>query len=292
MKRIVWLGVLFLVVSGCLTQQPKENETVQVVVTILPQAEFVEKIGGDLVQVTVMVPPGASPHTYEPTPSQLMSVSKAQLYCEVGSGVEFELVWMDRVVNMNTDMVVVDCSEGVQLVYAGDHQEHERGYDPHIWLSPQNAVLMVETMYKGLVQVDPMNKEYYSQNKIRYIEELEELDRDIVKALSAVTTRRIMVYHPSWTYFCRDYGLEQIPIEEEGKEPTPQGIQHVVEQAQRYHIKVIFTSPQFSTEAAEVIAHEIGGQVVLIDPLAKSYVENMLKVAHAFAEVQYEYSFT
>jgi zinc transport system substrate-binding protein len=283
----VLLIVLVICLSGCIGQPvTKESDKIQVVVTIPPQAEFVERVGGDRVQVTVMVPPGASPHTYEPTPGQLRAVSKAVLYAKVGSGIEFELTWMDNLRDANKDMVVVDCSQGIELIQADEHEEeHQQGYDPHIWLSPRNAVIMVETIYKGLVQVDPGYQEYYTRNKEAYIKELDGLDREISEALSTMRIRKIMVYHPAWAYFCRDYNLEQIPIEKEGKEPTPQGIAQLIDQAKTYNITIIFASPQFSTESAEVIAQEIGGKVILISSLEKEYVANMKKVAQAFSEV-------
>lgn len=289
--KSVWLAVLVCLslATGCLNQRPTGEHEMRVAVTILPQAEFVERIGGDRVQVTVMIPPGASPHTYEPTPSQLTEVSKAALYAKVGSGIEFELAWMDKIIDLNRDLMVVDCSEGIELMHADQEDEdeqkdHKRGYDPHIWLSPKNAELMVENIYEGLIQVDPAHAETYTKNKEAYRQELGDLDTEIAQALSGKHNRKIMVYHPSWAYFCRDYGLEQVPIEEEGKEPTPRGIAHLIEQAKAYKITVIFASPQFSTESAEVVAREIGGKVVLVDPLDKNYTENMRKVAQAFAE--------
>ncbi|HID28363.1 MAG TPA: zinc ABC transporter substrate-binding protein [Methanosarcinales archaeon] len=301
-KRILLLiGVLF--VALCLIgayiyitlQTEKEiSKRIGVVVSILPQAEFAEKVGGDKVQVTVMVPLGASPHTYEPTPSQLKEVSKAKMYAKVGSGVEFELTWMDKIISVNREMLVVDCSKGIELIgeehgHEGEHHEHKEehkhhGADPHIWLSPKNAKIMVENIYQGLIQIDPPNQEYYARNKEKYLQELDELDNGIVQALSGKKNRKIMVYHPAWAYFARDYGLEQIPIEKEGKEPTPQGIASLIKQAKENNITVIFASPQFSTKSAEVIAKEINGKVVLISPLEKNYLENMRKVAEAFAK--------
>lgn len=293
---LILLIILLVIFTGCVEvpQTEKEiNKRIGVVVSILPQAEFVEKVGGDKVQVVVMVPPEASPHTYEPTPSQLKEVSKAKMYAKVGSGVEFELAWMDKIISVNKGMLVIDCSKRMELI-EGEHdgephehkEEHEHhGVDPHIWLSPKNAKIMVENIYQGLIQIDPANQEYYARNKEKYLQELDELDNEITQALSGKKNRKIMVYHPAWAYFARDYGLEQIPIEGEGKEPTPQGIANLIKQAKENNITVIFASPQFSTKSAEVVAKEIDGEVVLISPLEKSYLENMRKVADAFAKV-------
>ncbi|MEM3522835.1 MAG: zinc ABC transporter substrate-binding protein [Candidatus Bathyarchaeia archaeon] len=258
------------------------NKQVGVVVTIPPQAEFVERIGGNKVKVTIMVPPGADPHTYEPTPSQLKEVSMAKMYAKLGSGIEFELAWMDKILSINKEMLIVDCSKGIDLIKAEDELY---GVDPHIWLSPKNVKIMVENIYQGLIQIGPTDQEYYKRNKEKYLQELNELDNEIAQILSGKKIRKILVYHPAWAYFCKDYGLEQMSIEKEGKEPTPQEIADLIKQAKENNITVIFASPEFDTKAAEVIAKEINGKVVLISPLEKNYLENMRKIAKTFTEV-------
>lgn len=266
-----------------------------IIVTILPQVQFMERVGGSLVKVTALIPPGASPHTYEPTPGLLQEVSQAKLLAKVGSGIEFELSWMDHLVSMNPTMHVVDCSSGVELIETGEEAEedaeeeaegehHHGAYDPHIWLSPMNAKIMVENMYQGLVQIDPENQEYYETNKEAYFTELDALDANISQALTGTEVDKIMVYHPSWAYFCKDYGLTQIPIEAAGKEPTPQGLMSLIDQARADNITVIFASPQFSTTSAETIAAEIGGHVALVSPLEPDYLGNMARAAYAFAQ--------
>ncbi len=142
---------------------------------------------------------------------------------------------------------------------------------------------MVENIYQALVQEDPQNKDYYTKNRDEYLKELDELDQNITKTLSGKNNTKIMVYHPAWAYFCKDYSLQQVAIEQAGKEPTPQNIAFLVDTARNESIKVIFVSPEFSTSNAQVIANEIGGQVVVVDPLSQNYLENMKKVAEAFA---------
>jgi len=228
-----------------------------------------------------MVPPGADPHTYEPTPSQMTALSQAQMYAKVGSGVDFELSWLDNLMEQNKDIYLVDCSQGIDLIEMAVEDEHEMEnhehgtLDPHIWMSPINAKVMVQNICDGLVQVDPDNKAYYEENRDAYLLELTQLDQDINNGLSGLVNRSFMVYHPSFGYFAAEYDLTMIPIEEEGKEPTAAGIAHVIEQAEEHNIKVIFASPQFSQNSAEVIADGIGGEVISIDPLARNYVTNM-----------------
>ncbi len=252
-----------------------------VAVTILPQAEFVERIGGDKVQVTVMIPPGANPHTYEPTPSQMVSLSDAKIYAKVGSAIEFEVAWMDKLIAINPAMLVVDCSQGItlqQMTVAGEG-EPAGSMDPHIWTSPRNAAVMVQNIASGLIQLDPANQAYYEQNRDAYLQEINRLDADIRSGLAGVQNRVFMVYHPAFGYFAAEYGLTQLPIEAEGKEPTAAGIQRLIEQAKELNIKVVFIEPQFNPQSAEVIASEIGGQVIAIDDLARDYLYNMRAMA-------------
>lgn len=263
---LVVLMVSFALTLSCGRKSEGDGEEkIQTVVTIPPLADFVQNVGEDKVEVTVMVPPGASPHTYEPTPSQLEKVSRAKMYVKVGSGVEFELTWMDRLIGINKDMMVVNSSQGIEVI----------GNDPHVWLSPLNAKTMVENICNGLIRIDPVNEEHYINNKSQYLQELTEVDRYIRGRLEGIENKKFLVYHPSWGYFAKEYGLEQIPIEQAGKEPSAKEIKGVVEKAKKYNIKVVFVSPQLSTKSAEVIAKEIGGQTMSIDPLAQSYIPNM-----------------
>lgn len=274
------LAVL-LAAAGCTAAEraAPNADTITVAVTIPPQAEFAEAVGGDRVSVVVMVPPGASPHTYEPTPGQLAEVSRAALYAKVGSGIDFERAWMEEIAGLNPGMQIVDCSEGVELIAGGEGE----GADPHIWTSPRNADVMVANICTGLCSVDPEYCDYYRQNAAAYEENLSALDREIGAAVAGMQNRQILVYHPAWTYFAHDYNLTQVAIEEEGKEPTPQGIQHLIQEAKEKKITVIFAEPEFSTRSAEAIAAEIGGEVVLVSPLERDYIGNMRTVAAAFA---------
>jgi zinc transport system substrate-binding protein len=251
----------------------RETELLGVVVTIPVQADFIRNVGGDKVDVTVMVPPGASPHTYEPTPGQMVKVNKAKVYAKVGSGVEFELEWMDKILEQNPGLTVIDCSQGVTL----------NGDDPHIWNSPFNAKKMVENIGNGLIMIDPENSDYYRDNMNGYLHKLDELDGSIHERLDGFTNRHFLIYHPAFGYFAAEYGLDQIPIEHGGKTPTPKVIQDSVDKALQYNLEYVFVAPQFSIENARTIAKEIGGEIAYLDPLPDNYIENMKKVADALA---------
>jgi len=286
------LTAVLVVLALTATSEETDSDRLMVAVTILPQAGFVEAIGGDKVEVLVMVPPGYSPHICEVTPEQMIKLSKAKMYAKVGSPVEFELAWMDKLTEANKAMLVVDCSQGIQLLEMGelqcdhdDEQHHDhRGRDPHIWLSTRNAMMMVQNIRAGLVQVDPANQDYYEENCTDYLEQLTKLDSEIAESLSEVENRRFIVFHPAWGYFARDYDLVQIAVEQGGKEPDIDYRIRLIEEAKEHDIRVVFLSPQYPTKSADVIAREIGGRVVIIDPLAKDFIGNMRLVASAMKE--------
>ncbi|HAV10490.1 MAG TPA: zinc ABC transporter substrate-binding protein [Dehalococcoidia bacterium] len=267
-----------MLLSSC-AQTSITSDKIGVAVSILPLVEFAESIGGDKVTVNVMVPPGASPHTYEPKPSQMTALANARLYVKVGSGIEFEISYMDKLASINKAMLVVDSSKGIDLMKSDDPDEP--GMDPHIWTSPKNAVVMVKNICDGLGQIDSANKAYYKANRDAYIKKLTELDESIIKGLDSVKNRSFIIYHPAFGYFARDYNLTQIGIEQEGKEPTAAYVTHVTKEAKEKSCTVIFVSPQFSQKSAEVIAHEINGAVIPLDTLAKEYITNMEAIKDA-----------
>lgn len=229
-----------------------------------------------------MVPPGANPHSWEPRPSQIATLAKAEMYAKVGSGIEFELAWMDKLEAANKKMLIIDCSRGVQLQATGGE---ERGAaDTHIWMSPRNAQIMVRNISDGLVQLDPENKAYYEQNRDAYTKKLDQLDQGIRDNLSGITNRFFMVYHPFLGYFAQEYNLTMLAIEEEGKEPKLAGTARLIEQAKEHNIKVVFAQPQFNPQSAQVIADEIGAQVVFINDLAEDYIDNMHRILDALVQ--------
>ncbi len=265
-----------------------EQDRLRVIVTIPPLGEFTKRVGGNKVDVTALIPQGANPHTYEPKPSLLKALSSAQLMVKVGTNIEFERTLTAKLAQLNKEMRVVNSSEGVPLLYSsgatvseGDSSrtEHARhGYDPHIWLSPPNAMLMVENICRVLISVDNMNKGYYERNRDRYLRELEKLNMHIQKTVKSRNITKFMVYHPSWGYFANEYGMEQISIEKHGKGLSVRTIAKAIEKARKYNITLIIASPEFSTTGPELIAKEINGSVALISPLARDYVNNVYKL--------------
>lgn len=270
--------------GGQATRTPPEKLTVTV--SILPQKYFVERVGGEHVSVNVMVGPGADPHTYEPRPEQMRALSKSMAYFTIG--IEFERAWLEKFTAANPNMQVVDTLEGVErlaMMHAHEGEEHDEEVDPHVWTSPVRVKIMAHTIYQTLTRLDPEHRQTYKANLDAFLADVDTLDADIRNALSGLKTRKFMVFHPSWGYFAHDYGLEQIAIEVGGQEPSAQELAAIIAQAHQEGIRVILAQPEFSTRAAETIAREIGGEVLLISPLAPDWLDNMRQVAETFAEV-------
>ena len=271
--------ILLLVVPllcGCVSQDEVPSGKIRVAATIAPLGEFVEIVGGDKVVITVIVPPGAEPHTFEPTPSQMREVAKADLYVMNGAGLEF---WMNKVLEVNKKMAIVDSSKGVALL-----QESGGEMDPHIWISLRNAGLQVNNICSGLVQVDPTNKDYYTKNRDNYLQKLQSLDEELSRSFISTKSKIFIVHHPAWAYFARDYGLEEVPLMENEKEPGPKYLGEVVDLAKKNNIITIFVEPEYNPKAAEVIAREMNASIISLDPLAKNYLENMARAGREIAK--------
>jgi zinc transport system substrate-binding protein len=250
----------------------------QVFVSVLPQKYFAERIGGARTSVSVMVGPGRSPATYEPSPKQMVLLEDALLYFRVG--VPFEQVWMDRIAEANPEMVIVNTGEQIS---SRRHSEGA-GNDPHIWTSPLLADHIARTMKDALSAADPDHRLEYERNYSRLAADLGQLDADIRVTLASLERRKFLVFHPSWGHFADSYGLEQIAIERGGHEPGAKRLAEVIDIARREKIRVIFVQEQFSRRNARAVAGEVGAELVVVDPLAEDYIANLRAVSALFAE--------
>jgi zinc transport system substrate-binding protein len=278
------------VLSGCLSQDEPSpgalsgnvsgnaSGPIRVATTIAPLGDFVRAVGGDKVAVTVVVPPGAEPHTFEPTPSLMVDLARADLYVMNGAGLEF---WMDRLLQANKRMVVVDSSQGAALL-----QESKGAIDPHIWLSPRNAAVQVNNICSGLINVDPQNEDYYTKNRDEYLGELKALDGELNKTFAGKRGMIFIVQHPAWSYFARDYDLRQVSLMQGEKEPGPRYLGEVIELARKNNITTIFVEPQFNPKSAEVIGREMDARIAALDDLAGDYLENMRYASREIAQSQ------
>jgi zinc transport system substrate-binding protein len=246
--------------------------SVSVFVSILPQKYFVERIAGPLADVAVMVGPGDSPETYEPKPRQVAELTRARAYFEIG--VPFERAWMARLRAANPEMLVVDTTAGILRGRIGD---------PHVWTNPAFVKAMAMQIRDGLVGLDPQNAAAFERNYRQFVVDLDDLDREVREQLAPFAGRGFLVFHAAWGYFADAYGLRQIAIEAEGKEPGPKTLANVINEAKTLGCNVVFVQPQFSRANAEMIARAIGGRVVALDPLAENYIGNIRSVAGAIA---------
>jgi zinc transport system substrate-binding protein len=246
-----------------------------VVATVLPLGHFVRKVAGDLVSVEVLIPPGASPATYEPTIRQMAALQDASLLVKVGHPhFPFERAWLDRLLEDRRDLKVVSGAQGLPL----------SGEDPHVWVSPANVRKMTESIARALVEMLPEHREDVETRRDAFLEEIATLDRELRSSLGPYRGRKFLVFHPAWGHFAEAYGIRQISIEHEEKEPGPKELAHLVELARQESVRVVFIQPQFNRASAELVAGEIGARVVVVDPLAPDWADNLRNVAHAFRE--------
>lgn len=267
-------------------------EPLQVFVSVLPQKHFAEKVGGDQVKAEAMVQPGFSPETYEPTAQQISALSKAHLYVRVG--MPFEDAWMKRIQGVNPTILLVDARDGVKLrsleahSHAG-HAEHQGSMpDPHLWVSPRIAKQMAKQLADTFSQLRPEQSELFNKNYTNFAAELDQLDQELVELFKDKQNLKFMVFHPAWGYLADAYGLQQMPIEVEGKEPGAKALAALIDEAKHEQVKTIFVQPQFSQRAAEQVAKAIGGQVVSIDNLAEDYIPNLRKTARLIVGAERE----
>lgn len=283
------------------------DEKMHIFVSILPQKFFVEQIGKNIVDVQVMVQPGASPHTYEPKPQQMASLSETKIYFSIG--LPFERVWLGKIAAANKKMSIVHTDEGIKKIHMMEHYHHDEesehkediGHDkhhenesgktdnshngepdPHIWLSPELVIIQAQHILKALKNADPDHASIFDSNYNKFISEVEKLDGELKKIFADKPGVQFMVFHPSWGYFAHTYNLQQLPIEIEGKNPKPSQLQELILRAKKDKISVVFAQPQFSVKSARQIAREINGEVVFADPLAYNWFDNLREVAAKF----------
>src|SRR6056297_2689555 len=279
------------------TNQEGANETeaaTTAFVSILPQRYFVERIGGPSVEVNVMVPPGKSPATYEPSPKQVFKLGRAELFFTIG--VPFEQAFIPLIKDEMKSLRIIDTSRGIEKrsIHADEALENdEHGHsdvdsdeqmDPHIWLAPPLVEVQAAHIRDGLIEVNPEKDSLYRRNYQSFVKELQKLDNDLRQILEPVKGSTILVYHPSFGYFAETYGLSQIAIEMGGKEPSSRELQRVIRTAQKHNSKVIFVQPEFSRASAERVAKAIDGAVVEVAPLKPQYMENMRSIAQSIRD--------
>jgi zinc transport system substrate-binding protein len=277
--RNVVLAILIpvLVCAGLACRDARHAEEAKpvVAVSVLPQAFIVEQVAGDRVEVEVMIPPGASPATHEPTMQQMDAVSRAALYVKVGHpNFPFERAWLDTILADHDNLPVVDGSAGVR----------RREGDPHVWVSPGCVRVMADNVAAALSEALPAHGEEFRRNLALFQGKIDALDAEIRRSLEKHRGRKFYVFHPAWGYFAAEYGLEQVAVQEGTGEATPGALAGLIDRARSDSVRIIFVQPQFSRESAELVAREIDGSVLAIDPLARDWLDNLARTAVSLRE--------
>lgn len=281
-KKLMVVAMFFAFIACNNTNKSEKQLGKEVVtVSILPEKTFVHKIAGEDFDVNVLIPPGASPAAYTLLPSQLKDISKSSIWFRMGY-IGFEHSWKDKIAQANEDMKVVNLAEGLDLIASeivqhGDHV-HIDGVDPHVWLSPTMVKQMSKRILDELITLKPEKTAEYKANYMRFVKECDELNIELMNKLKPYKDRKFIVFHPSLSYYAREYGLEQFSLESGGKEPTPQHLKMVVDIAKKEDIKVIYIQSEFDREHARVFADEIGGKIVEVWPLNPEWKDNLLNM--------------
>lgn len=267
------LLLLCLLMAAC-QRGAKEQTRPVVTVTIEPLRWFAEQIGDTLIEVQTIVPSGSSPETYEPTPRQMVALADSRLYIKVGC-IGFETTWMDKLKANAPHMIVADASDGVKYAESSDGV-----CDPHTWTSCANARIMARNICNALVQQDPAHKAQYERNLQTLLLRIDSTDQAIRQTLAKKRQCSFVIYHPALTYFARDYGLLQLPMEEEGREPNAASMRQLIERARETHVQTIFVQREFSPRNTVAIRNATGATPIEIDPLAYDWPKQMTTIAH------------
>lgn len=278
-------------ISGPLADDSSEPERLRVFVSIPPQASFVDRVGGERVSIEVLVRPGRSPATYEPTPRQMVALDSADIYFRIG--VPFETRLTEKIRIDHGDLRIVDMHLGVQR--ADRSSEEHRGQredapgrhseiDPHVWLDPGLVRVMIEGVAAELTALRPEFASEFEANLTRFQAELDSLNRRIADLLKPYKGQAMYVFHPAYGHFAEAYGLRQVAVEVGGKEPNARQVAQLIDQARSDGAKVIFVQPEFSEKTARTVTDAIEGEVVPLDPLAEDYVSNLWHMAVTIAE--------
>lgn len=289
MKISLIISILFLLTLSCVPGEKPDPALALVSVSILPQKYFIEQLAGERVLVNVMVPPGASPATYEPTVSQLSQLDKSDLYLKMGY-LGFEQGWMDKIRSVNPSMSIVNIADGIKLIRGEDqnekqgHKHHHGAVDPHLWMSARNAKIMARNIANALSSFLPDDSAHIFENLSLLINNLDSLDREIENILSGSEGKHFMIYHPALAYFARDYQLEQHSLEWEGKSPSPIHMKRLTDLGNKHHISTIFIQVEFDRKNAEVLSKEIGAEIVSLNPLDENWPGQMIYIATKLKE--------
>jgi zinc transport system substrate-binding protein len=281
-----YLYFLILLLAAC-QSKPKDGREL-VSVSILPQKYFVDQIAGNLLQVNVLVPPGSSPHNYSILPSQMKDLAKSKAWLQIGL-LTFEDALKDKLADINKNLSIVNCSEGITPIAGSECEEegHEHAaneaFDPHVWLAPAESKIIARNTLNALKVGLPQYATTFESNYIRFIARIDSVSVVIDQKLAPLKNRNILIFHPALAYYARQFGLKQIAMELDGKEPSPRHMKEIVDLAHEQHIHVIFIQKEFDAAFAQQLSSEIEGKVVIIDPLDYNWEKQLIDITEKIA---------
>ncbi len=289
MKKILFL-LLILFFNACAKQK---DERMHLLVSLMPQKYLLDRLGGDRVEVQVMIQAGQSPELFEPSPGQILGLARVRLYFL--AGMPSEELWLGALKESFPDLKLLDTTRGIERILMEDtllgndtaqsHTSHEHGtYDPHTWTSPRLFLHQARLMLNTLVEVDSQNAAYYYSNFTFLQQDLVNLDKALEQKFQGLQGRSFVVFHPAWAYLARDYGLRQLSIEIEGREPGAEEILRIMDILRKSTNRVIFVQPQENPRAATVLAEQTGARVETLDPLRYDYLININECADKIAQ--------
>ncbi len=285
--KIFFLTIFFICIGNLVF-----GKNINVITGILPVKYFVERIAEQNAEVKCLIPPGANPTTFDLKPSDFVTIKKADVYFVIG--VPFERILEKKIKDINPDLKIVRLYSSVKRIkmksiYVNkDHRLKENNdtefFDPHIWLSPTLVKIILMDIRDLFISIDPEHMDMYNKNYLEFKKEIDNLDKDLIDIFSNLKNRYFIVFHPSWGYFAKEYGLVQIPVEVEGKTPSPRELAELIKFAKQKNINTIFVQPQFSKKLAKLIAQRINAKVVEIDPLAENWLVNLKEVGKKISQ--------
>lgn len=285
MKKFIYISIFILLLPNLLSCINLEQKNPVVSVTIQPQKYFAEKIAGGLYDINCIVPDGSSPESYDPSPAHLVNVEKSSAYFKIGY-LGFELAWLDKLVQNNPKMKVFDNSTGMSLINEphtctnNTHIHSDLSFDPHTWTSPRQAAILAWNMYEAFVELDPKHKKEYTQRYHLLQQEINRADSLLTAIVPQIQGKTFAIYHPSLSYLARDYGLHQLSIENNGKEPSAAHMKEMIDKAKNDDIRIVFVQKEFDKKNVEVFARETGCKVVEINPLNYDWGEETNRLAN------------
>lgn len=276
------LFILAISIFGCHKSEVKITKPV-ISVSIIPQKYFIQQIAGSYFEINVLIPSAASHDAYEPSPNQVKGLNNSKAYFLIGN-IEFEKTWIDKFKSVNSDMKIFDMSDSVKIIEGDDNKlhidNHLHNQDPHIWMSPRTVKIIAQNILLACNQIVPEQSELFNKNYLVFISQLDSIDNEIGVKLQQFKGYSFFIYHPALTYFARDYGLTQLSIELDGKQPSVSHLKNIVDEINTSSKKIVLIQKQFDAQLAESISKQTGAQLQIIDPFSDNWDKEILQIAN------------